>query len=187
MQPGDLRNMTDIKASIAELISGSLQLLGRQPLPDGAAIHDIRVMMKKYRASVRLVRPLLDDTVYRREYLAGRETGRILSSWRETDVMRKTFRTLKKDNQELFIRLREDEKVRGLLRKQYSTWEEAGIQVKIVTEVAGRLTRAKHRLRFISLKVQDLNQLLGEMERSYCLAAKAYMACRNNPKPPLLH
>jgi CHAD domain-containing protein len=187
METGDLSNIRDIKASMTDLISGSLQLLGRQPLPDGEAIHDIRVMMKKYRAAVRLVRPLLDDTVYRREYLAGRETGRMISSWRETDVMRKTVRALKKDNPGLFLRLREDEKLRGLLRKPYSTWEEAGVQVKVVTEVAGRLTRANHRLRFISLKVPDLSLLPGEMEKSYRLAAKAYMACRNNPKPPLLH
>ncbi len=187
MQSGDIRNIRDIKTSMADLISGSLELLGRQPLPDGAAIHDIRVMMKKHRAAVRLVRPLLDEKVYRREYLAGRETGRILSSWRETDVMRKTVRALKKDNPGLFRRLRDDEKLRGLLRKPYSTWEEAGVQVKVVTEVAGRLTRAKHRLRFLSLKEPDLNLLLGELEKSYGLAAKAYLACRNNPKPALLH
>ncbi|MCK7532939.1 MAG: hypothetical protein MZV63_18820 [Marinilabiliales bacterium] len=52
-------------------ITGSLLLLAQQPIPDDAAIHDIRVMMKKHRAAIRLARPLLDEAVYNREYLPG--------------------------------------------------------------------------------------------------------------------
>jgi len=168
-------------------ITGSLMLLARQPLPDDNDIHDIRVMMKKYRAAIRLARPLLDEAVYDREYRAGRETGRILSSWRETAVLRKTARALKKDNPGLFLKLWNNEQIQGLLRRSYTTWNEAGEQVKTVSEVTAQLTRANHRLRFISLKEPDLRLLLRELEGSYVAAAGIYLDCRNNPKPRLLH
>lgn len=168
-------------------ITDSLILLDQQPLPDDAAIHDIRVMMKKHRAAIRLARPLLDEAVYKREYLAGRETGRILSSWRETAVLRKTVRSLRKDNPVLFLKLWDNEQIQSLLRKRYSSWEEAGVQARAVSEVKDQLNRTKHRLRFISLKEPDYRMLLEELERSYVAAAGAYLKCRNNPKTNLLH
>ena len=177
----------EIKPSMTGYITDSLILLDQQPLPDDAAIHDIRVMMKKHRATIRLARPLLDEAVYSREYLAGRETGRILSSWRETAVLHKTARALRKANPGLFLKLWDNEQIQGLLRKQYSSWEEAGVQAKAVSEVTGQLTRAKYRLRFISLKEPDYRMLLAELERSYVAAAKAYLKCRHNPKSTLLH
>ncbi len=177
----------DIKESVMCHITDSLGLLSQQPLPDDTAIHDIRVMMKKHRASIRLVRPLLDEVVYSREYLAGRETGRILSSWRETAVLRKTVKALKKEHPELFMKLWDNEQIQNLLRKPYSTWEEAGVQAQAVAEVTAQLNRARHRLRFVSLKEPDIRLLLGELERSYRLAAVAYLDSRYNSKPRLLH
>lgn len=177
----------DIKSTMTGYISGSLLLLAQQPVPDDDAIHDIRVMMKKHRATLRLIRPLLDEAVFRRESLAGRETGRILASWRETAVLRKTAKSLKKDNPELFVRLRENEKIQNLLRKPYSTWDEAGVKALAVSEVTARLTTAKHRLRFLSLAEPDLRLLLREIEFNYKVAAADYLECRNNVKPRLLH
>ncbi len=177
----------EIKPSMTGYITDSLILLDQQPLPDDAAIHDIRVMMKKHRAAIRLARPLLDEAVYKREYLAGRETGRILSSWRETAVLRKTVRSLRKDNPVLFLKLWDNEQIQSLLRKRYSSWEEAGVQARAVSEVKDQLNRTKHRLRFISLKEPDYRMLLEELERSYVAAAGAYLKCRNNPKTNLLH
>jgi hypothetical protein len=57
---------------MAGYLSGSLTLLAARPVPDDAAIHDVRVLMKKHRAAIRLVKPLLDEDVFRREYLDGR-------------------------------------------------------------------------------------------------------------------
>jgi CHAD domain-containing protein len=180
-------NRADIKTSMLECINGSLILLSQKPLPDGNAIHDIRVMMKKQRAAVRLVKPLLDEPVYNREYLAGRETGRILSSWRESNVLRKTMKALRKDHPELFTKLWDNETVQNLLRKPYATWEQAGVQAKTVSKVTEQLTRAGYRIRFLSLNELDFRMLLGEVEQSYLAAARAYLDCRNNTKPRLLH
>lgn len=187
MAPKNSYEAKDIKTEMACWFSGSLELLARQPLPDDAAIHDVRVMMKKHRAAVRLVKPLLDDDVYQREYQAGRETGRLLASWRESAVLRKTVKSLRKDNPELFVRLHDNEKIQSLLRKPYATWNEAGMQAKAVIEVAGRLKKAQYRLRFLSVREPDMRLLLGELEASHKVAAEAYLACRNKPSAGLLH
>ena len=187
MAPKDSAEAKDIKSAMAEYIDGSLRLLAMQPVPDDAAIHDVRVLMKKHRAAIRLVKPLLDEAVYRREYLAGRETGRLLALWRETAVLRKTAKALKKDNPELFIRLHKNEKIQELLRKPYATWEQAGERARSVNEVAERLRKTQYRLRFLGLNEPDMRLLLGELERSHATASAAYLNCRNKPAARLLH
>lgn len=187
MQAKESKQARDIKSSVMCHITDSLGLLSQQPLPDDSAVHDIRVMMKKHRAAIRLARPLLDEAVYQREYLAGRETGRILSTWRETAVLRKTLKALKKNNPGLFLRLWDNEQIQSLMRKPFSSWEEAGERAKAVSEVTDQLNRSKYRLRFIGLREPDYRILLAELERSYVSAAGAYLKCRNNPKSPLLH
>lgn len=187
MAPKDSAEAKDIKTAMAGYIAGSLELLAMQPLPDDEAIHDVRVLLKKHRAAVRLVKPLLDEDVFRREYLAGRETGRLLASWRETAVLRRTAKSLKKDNPELFVKLHDNEKIQNLLRKQYSTWEKAGEQAKTIREVTERLNKTGYRLRFLGLREPDLKLLLGEMEGTYRLTAAAYLSCRNKPTAPNLH
>ena len=177
----------DLKTTMAGYLSGSLTLLTGRPVPDDSAIHDVRVLMKKHRAAIRLVRPLLDEEAYRREYLAGRETGRILALWRESAVLRKTMKALKKDNPELFIKLHDNATVQDLLRKPYSTWDQAGELAKTVSEVNDRLKKAQYRLRFISLNEPDMRLLLGELGNSHAAASAAYLACRNKPSEPLLH
>lgn len=187
MAPKDSAEAKDIKCSMAGYIACSMDLLAMQPVPDDTAIHDVRVLMKKHRAAVKLVKPMLDEAVYRREYLAGRETGRLLALWRETAVLRKTVKALKKDNPELFIRLGGNEKIQELLRKPYSTWEQAGDRVKSVHEVASRLKKTQYRLRFLGLNEPDMRLMLGELGRSHATASAAYLACRNKPAARLLH
>lgn len=187
MTPKNSSGAKDIKASMAGWFSDSLTLLAVQPVPGDEAVHDVRVLMKKHRAAVRLVKPLLDDDVYRREFQAARETGRLLASWREGSVLRKTVKGLKKDNPELFVRLQGNEKIQGLLRKPYATWDEAGAQAKTVREVTDRLKKAQYRLRFLSLNEPDMRQLLTGLEESHSVAAAAYLACRSKPTARLLH
>ena len=117
MSAREPKQATDIKASMMQYITGSLELLSQKPIPDDKAIHDVRVMMKQHRAAVRLARPLIDEPVYLREYLAGRETGRMMATWREAAVLRKTVKALKKENPELFMKLWDNEKIQELLRK----------------------------------------------------------------------
>ncbi len=187
MNPKISAEIKEIKSTMAGYISGSLELLSGDPVPGDKAIHDVRVLMKKHRAAIRLLKPVLDEAVYRREYLAGRETGRLLASWRDTAVLRKTVKSLRKDNPELFVRLHDNEKIMNLLRKPYSGWDDAGRQAKAVREVADRLKKAQYRLRFISMGEPDMILLFSALEETYRAAAMAYLTCRNKPSARLLH
>lgn len=179
--------LKEFKPALAGYIRGSLDLLGRSLVPDDDAIHDIRVLMKRFRATIRLLKPILDDESYRREYLAGREVGRILCSWRETSVLRKTVKTLKKENPDLFIKLRDNEKIQELLRKPYSSWEIVAEKSESIKAIGTQLTKAQYRIRFLSLRAPDTHLLTDELERNYLIASSAYLDCRNNPKQELLH
>ncbi len=177
----------EIKSSLTRYLSGSLVLLQQKPVPGDKAIHDLRVLMKKYRAAVKLIKPMLDEDTYRREYLAGREAGRMLCSWRETSVLRKTLKSLKKANPDLFLKLWDNETVQNLLRKPYTSWQAAGEMARSVTEISTLIRKALYRVRFLSLTKPDVHQLLQQLNQNYIAAAKAYLDSRNNPKPSLLH
>lgn len=181
------RRPETIKSSLTRYLSDSLVLLGQQPVPGDRSIHDVRVLMKRYRSVIRLIRPLLEEETYRREYLAGREAGRMLCSWRETSVLRKTVKSLRKDNPGLFLKLWDNDTIQNLLRKSYTTWEVAGEQARCVTEISTMLRRALYRVRFLSLSNPDISQLFQQLNQNYLVAAKAYLDCRNSPKPALLH
>ena len=187
MTEKETKQFREIKPALTGYIRDSLVLLGQLPVPDDAAIHDIRVLMKRQRATIKLVKPLLDEKSYRREYLAGREVGRILCSWREMSVLYKTAKALKKENPKLFIKLWDNEKIQILLRKPYSTWTNAGEQSKSVKVIRAQLNKAQYRVRFLNLKEPDISLLLEELGRNYLIAAKAYLDCRNDPRQRLLH
>ena len=187
MTEKETKQFREIKPALAGYIRDSLVLLGQLPVPDDDAIHDIRVMMKRQRATIKLLKPLLEEESYRREYLAGREVGRILCSWREMSVLYKTAKALKKENPKLFLKLWDNEKIQALLRKPYSTWTVAGEQSKSVKEISARLLKAQYRVRFLKLKEPDISLLLEELGRNYLIAAKAYLDCRNDPRQRLLH
>jgi len=182
-----LKQLKEIKPALAGYIRDSLALLDQLPLPDDNAIHDIRVLMKRQRATIRLIRPLLDEQAYNREYLAGREVGRMLCTWREMSVLYKTMKALKKENPKLFVKLWDNEKIQNLLRKPYSTWTIAGEKNKSIKEISARLNKARYRVRFLNLDDPDIHLLFEELEQNYLITAKAYLDCRINPRPALLH
>lgn len=182
-----LKQLKEIKPALAGYIRDSLALLDQLPLPDDNAIHDIRVLMKRQRATIRLIRPLLDGQAYNREYLAGREVGRMLCTWREMSVLYKTMKALKKENPKLFVKLWDNEKIQNLLRKPYSTWTIAGEKNKSIKEISARLNKARYRVRFLNLDDPDIHLLFEELEQNYLITAKAYLDCRINPRPALLH
>lgn len=187
MTEKETKQFREIKPALTGYIRDSLVLLNQLPVPDDDAIHDIRVMMKRQRATIKLVKPLLAEEAYQREYLAGREVGRILCSWREMSVLYKTAKALKKENPKLFLKMWDNEKIQSLLRKPYSTWANAGEQSKSVKEIRARLIKAQYRVRFLNLKEPDISLLLEELGRNYLIAAKAYLDCRNDPRQKLLH
>jgi CHAD domain-containing protein len=181
----DYVKLKDIKPALAGYISDAQILLKKSPIPDEDAVHDIRVLLKEARATVRLLNSQVDDELFIKENDAYREISKMMASSRETSVQRKTLKQLKKDNKALFARLLENEKVQKLLVKpEPSTSEDEHLKTEQINELLGK---AAFRLRFYTLDKLNPQLLLQQLEKAYIIAAENYMKCRINPKPSALH
>ena len=60
----DYVKLKEIKPAIAGYIRESQALLKKSVIPDEKAVHDIRVLMKKSRALLKLTAPQLDETYH---------------------------------------------------------------------------------------------------------------------------
>jgi CHAD domain-containing protein len=183
----DYVKLKDIKPALSGYINDSQVLLKRSAIPDEEAVHDIRVLMKKSRAAVRLLNTQVEDELFVKENIAYREIGQLMTSWRETSVQRKTLKSLKKENPDLFLRLLENEKVTALLKKPETETVVDETEHLRIEQIDDLLNKASHRLRFYSLDKLDPHLLLKELEKTYIIVAENYLKCRINPKPPDLH
>jgi CHAD domain-containing protein len=183
----DTVRLKDIKPVLSGYISGSRAMLKPDAIPDDEAVHDIRVLMKRSRAVIRLLSNHLDDESCQREYTAFREVGRVLGTWRDHSIHRKTLKSLKKEDPQLFSVLEENEKISVLLKK-YDPPEGVPTEVKAdVEKINDILSKSAFRMRFYTLDKLDPQVLLKELEKSYKTAGDSYLKCRNNSKPELIH
>jgi len=115
MEP-DYIKLKEIKPALTGYINEAEAILLYAECPDDKAVHDVRVLMKKARATLKLAVPQIDREFADREKMALREVGRIICSWRDSAVMRKTLKELKKKHPGLFIKLQDNGKVNNLLK-----------------------------------------------------------------------
>jgi CHAD domain-containing protein len=183
----DYIKLKEIKPALAGYIRESQIMLKRLPVPDEEVIHDVRVLMKKSRSTLKLVAPQL-DTAYVTKDIAGlREVGRKMCSWRESSVHRKILKELKKDFPDIFSQLAENEKINLILKKtDASALTDEGIiaDSEVIQEL---LRKTGFRIRFQSMNKIDPQLLVAELELTYKLVIDIYLSCRNNPKPDKLH
>jgi CHAD domain-containing protein len=186
MEP-DYVKLKELKPALAGYIRESQLLLKKSVVPDEKTVHDVRVLMKKSRAVLKLSAPQLDKTYLERDFASLREVGRILRSWRETSVRRKTLKELRKENPKIFSRLEENVPLSDMLEKP-ETVREPSAEMKIALgQMADLLNKTSYRIRFLSMKSLDPQLLLKELEITYSDIADIYLTCRNNPKPETLH
>jgi CHAD domain-containing protein len=179
--------LKDIKPALADYIKKSQIMLGRVPVPDEEAIHDVRVLMKKARATLKLVAPQLDKEFIMKDIIALREVGRKMCAWRETSVLRKNLKILKKEFPDLFSQLANHEKISFILKKPDKSTDITEILKPESTEIKALLRRTGYRIRFLTMKNLDPNILFSDLEKTYGRVAAIYLACRNNPKPDKIH
>jgi len=183
----DYVKLKEIKPALAGYIRESQTLLKISVVPDEKVVHDVRVLMKKSRAVLKLAGPQLDKESFNRDILAFREVGRIMRSWRETSVHRKTLKELRKEYQGIFSRLQENEKLVALLKKTEPVQERPGEIKAGLEEIDDLLNRAGYRIRFQSMNKIDPQLLIKELELTYINVVDTYLTCRNNPKQENLH
>ena len=179
--------LKEIKPALSAYIREAQSLLKRTPVPDDKAVHDIRVLMKKSRAVMKLLISQVEKDSFIREYGDFRDVGRIMRLWRETSVHRKTLKDLKKDYPKIFSAARENKKLEDLLQSVNAPADPAPELSSDIEKIEELLNKSGYRIRFQSLEKIDPKLLLTELDRSYRLASDKYLASRNNTKPSNIH
>jgi CHAD domain-containing protein len=183
----DYVKLKEIKPAVAGYIRESQSLLKRAAIPGIKEVHDIRVLMKKSRAVLKLISPQMEETYIDRNITDLQEVGRMMSSWRETTVNRKLLREFRKDYPEIFTQLNDNERLLRLLEKPDSIAEDGEEKLSSVEKIDFLLNKASYRLRFQSFNKVDPQLLLKELEYTYKTVMDIYVSCRNNSKPESLH
>lgn len=179
--------LKDIKPVLADYLSEALGHLKRSPVPDDDAVHDMRVLLKKSRAVLKLIEPQTELEFKQKDIQSLKEAARLMSVWRDSTVHRKTLKELKKDYPELFIRLQENEKLNSLLAKQEPLTEPTPEMQETIAKIEEQLKKTIYRVRFRNLQELDAQLLLKELENTYIRVVDQFLVCRNNPKEAKLH
>jgi CHAD domain-containing protein len=183
----DNLKLKEIKPVLSGYIREAQVILGRSAIPDDRAVHDIRVLMKKSRAVLRLIRIQVDKETFQREYASFREVGRIMRSWRETSVHRKTLRELRKDYPGVFVKLQNNEQIEALMRKDVSAVLPSENIIRDIQKLNEILRKSEYRIRFYNMDGLIVLNLLTGLEETYNGVVNNYLTCRNSPKPAFLH
>ena len=186
MEP-DYVKLKEIKPALSGYIHEALVLLKKDPVPGDKAVHDIRVLMKKARAVMRLITSQVEVEAFEREYDTFREVGRIMRLWRDTSVHRKTLKDLKKEYPKIFSRALENKKLEELFLTSSKPALQTGELSSQIESINELLNKSGYRVRFQSLEKLDPKLLLAELDGSFKQAAHRYMKCRNNPRPSNVH
>ena len=179
--------LKDIKPVLYGYIREAQFMLDPGEIPGEKVVHDVRVLMKKSRASVRLLKSQIDEESFNREYGPLRDVGRIMQSWRETSVHRKLIKSLKKGYPGLFSRLTDNEKINLLLSKQEPGNIPSPEMKEGVEGIVNLLLKSGYRWRFRTMNNLDPHLLLKELEITYNAVSSCYMKARNYPKTANLH
>lgn len=162
-------------------------MLDPSKVPDDKTVHDVRVLMKKARATLKLLTAILDKDTFKREYDTLREVGRIMRSWRETSVHRKLLKSLKKKYPGVFKNLSDDNKIKSLMIKQAANEQAA----KDITDDVGKiiilLHKSLYRLRFVPFANPDPGLVFSQLENTYASVSQSFLKARNYPKGINLH
>ena len=177
----------DIKPALTGFIREARYMLDPELFPDENRVHDVRVLMKKSRAILKLLRTNMGDDIFKREYSTLREVGRIMCSWRETSVLRKLLKNLKKRYPQVFSELSDNDKINGILSPVEDQKSPDLYMKNDVAVIIDLLRKSEYRIRFISLPDGDPRSIRDSIEDSFNLVVITYLSARNNPRSPNMH
>jgi len=183
----DIIKLRQIKPALSGYLGKAESLLKIAEVPGEDSIHDLRVLMKKSRAVLRLVAPQLDTEFAEREIKTLREVGRKVNSMRESVVLRKTLKDLKKKYPEIFLKLNENAILNEILRKTESPAKLSDQEISDLEQIKENLNKASYRIRFEPMNKIEPQLLLKELEMTYNRMVNSYMICRINPKRSAIH
>ncbi len=183
----DYVKLKPLKPALSGYIREAQTLLRKSAVPDDKTVHDVRVLMKKARALLKLAAPQLDIESFARDISALREVGRIMCSWRERSVQRKILKDFRKKFPDIFSQLHENSVITMLLGKHEKVTEPAEKDQQSLELIETSLNKTGYRIRFQSMNLMAPQLLIKELENTYYRVCDIYLICRNNPKPAIIH
>jgi CHAD domain-containing protein len=186
MEPDSVK-IKEIKPAISGYIRNSITMLTREQVPSDKVIHDVRVLMKKSRAALKLPAPQMDLEYITKDIIALREVGRKMCNWRESSVLRKELCKFQKEFPGIFSRLEDNEKISSILKETALKEAPYGGMSSELNEITSLLRKTGFRIRFETMSRLDPGLLFRELEKTYAKVVDIYLSCRNNPQPEKLH
>ena len=186
MEPESV-SLKDVKPALTGYLKDALAMLDVSVIPDDKVVHDVRVLMKRSRAVMKLIADITDREFYSREYGTFREVGRKMCSWRDKSVHRKTLKEFKKEHAGLFTVLKENPAIISLLKKPETAAVISRDLKNEIDDIKDLLSRSSYRIRFRSMANTDPVILWNQMERSYRITADKYILSRNTLRPSHIH
>jgi CHAD domain-containing protein len=186
MEPGPVK-IKEIKPAISGYIRNSIAMLRSEPVPSDKVIHDVRVLMKKSRAAIKLPAPQMDQEYIRRDVTELREVGRKMCKWRESAVLRKELKKFQKEFPVIFSQLENNEKITAILKEPSANGIPADTIISDLDQIINMLSKTGYRIRFETMSRLDASLLFRELEKTYIRVVDIYLICRNDPRPAKLH
>ncbi|MGE5420614.1 MAG: CHAD domain-containing protein, partial [Chloroflexota bacterium] len=138
-------------------------------------------------ATLKLIQAQVESEYKEKDIQSLKEAARLMTSWRDSSVHRKTLKEMKKDYPDLFERLKDNQKLNDLLRKSEPLPEPTQEMQQGIAQISELLKKTAYRIRFQNLQNLDANILLKELESTYVRVIEQFLICRNNPKGSKLH
>jgi CHAD domain-containing protein len=149
------------------------------------SVHEVRLELKRARATLRLLRKCIGVDAYRRENASMRDAARPLTTVRDANVLLTTLRRLDPAEQakqkQDFVR-----QLSSVLRRERRTVRQRLLH-KDVTAAAASLVAVKRRLQGVSESRLDQPALGAGVERAYKSGRKAFAQVRQRPTDESLH
>lgn len=183
----DYIKLKQIKPALSGYIRESQALLKTDPFPAEKSVHDVRVLMKKARAVLRLISPQLDVKISEKGKVELREVGRIMRSWRDDSVVRRTLKHLKKDHPGIFAGLEDNEKLLSLMIKTEPVTKVAEDLQKDLRRIMEILIKTGYMIRFEPMNNLDPQLLIKTLELSYNRVVHNYLSSRNKLNQSSIH
>lgn len=183
----DYIKLKDIKPALSGYIREAQALLELSAFPDEKVVHDVRVLMKKSKALMRLIVSQVEKEFYDREYGTFREIGRIMCLWRDTSVFRKIIKDIKKEKPDIFSSLNNNSNIELLLKKPDIFTDPSPDMKNDLERIKEVLSKSGYRIRFRPMNDMNPKILLDELDKSHGTTSRQYLICRNSMKPADIH
>jgi CHAD domain-containing protein len=176
-----------IKPALSGYLRKSHMLLKKSEVPEDKAVHDIRVLLKKSRAVLKLISSQDERVQNGRDIKALVLAGRLLSEIRDTSVQGKILKDLRKKYPDLFIQLTDNNEIAALTDFENKKDEELPGIKENIEKAAALIYKTGYSIRFRSMNNFDPHLLIKNLGITYDKVTGCYLAARNQPTVENIH